>query len=269
MSMNQDMTLGDLFLCFWRAKIYLLAGVCLAAVFSFLFLQSITPEYRASMIVAPADGYALGDYASSIEHDRMTSLPFWSPKDHEGASIDFYRFIHTMRGSAAAEILVQDKGVLLGMNQNRKNKIQTKSELALYLERHIKIAPIGATPLRRISYRHPDPEFATALLRKVHLVADQMIRRDRRRQSESRVDYLGQVLSRTTHPDHRKGITNLLMQQEHVQMLANLDESYAAIIVEPANTRPKPEWPNPMLVWAVSLLIGLLLGFVVWTWRHE
>ncbi len=269
MTLHQDMTLGDLFKALWQAKIYLIICAVIAVIFAFTFLKVTTPEYRASMIVAPADGYALGDYASSIENERMSALPFWRPKDNQGASTDFYRFIHTMRGPAVAEILLKDKSVLMGINQNRTENINTKEVLAAYLQKHLQVSPIGASSLRRISYRHADPEFASALLRKIHLVADQMIRRDRRQQSQSRVDYLQNVLGKTVHPDHRKGITNLLMQQEHVQMLANLDEAYVAIIVEPANTGPKADWPNKTLTWAVSLFVGLLIGFLVWSFRHS
>ena len=105
-------------------------------------------------------------------------------------------------------------------------------------------------------------------MRKLHLVADQMIRRDRRKQSQSRVSYLQDALSQTTHPDHRKGITNLLMQQEHIQMLANLDEAYAAIIVEPASTEPKASWPNKPFTIVVFSLIGIFLGYLVWLFKN-
>lgn len=269
MALNADMTLADLIHYTWKAKVYLLVSTLITVLCAYLFLASAIPEYKASMIVAPADGYALGDYASSIENERMTAMPFWRPKDSQGGSTDFYRFVHTMRGPAVAEILLEDKSVLKTINQAQETSIQTKEELSLYLEKHIKISPLGATPLRRISYRNADSKFASVLLRKIHLVADQMIRRDRRQQSQSRVDYLQKVLSTTTHPDHRKGITNLLMQQEHIQMLANLNEAYAAIVVEPANTKPKPDWPNPVLVWFSAVFIGLILGFMVWAYRFS
>jgi len=221
------------------------------------------------MIVAPADGYALGDYASSIENDRMASLPFWRPKDQEGASTDFYRFIHTLRGTAVAEILIKDDSVLKNINKVADPDIITAEELSVYLKQKMNVNPLGATSLRRLHYSHPDKEFAAALLRKLHLVADQMIRRDRRRQSQSRIEYLQNALRRTTNPDHRKGITNLLMQQEHIQMLANLDEAYAAIIVEPASTYPKPIWPNKPLIYLVFSFIGLMLGYSIWCLRQS
>ena len=264
-----DVTLVQLLRHIWQAKFYiaLCSVLTLAAAALFLFLA--TPTYKASMIVAPADGYALGDYASMIENDRIASMPFWRPKDQEGVSTDFYRFIHTIRGPSVAEILLSDRGVLSGIRRGGDvGAIEKKEALAVYLDRRIGIDPLGATPLRRITYQHPDPEFASAMLRKIHLVADQMIRRDRRRQSQSRIDYLKASLTRTNNLDHRKGITNLLMQQEHIQMLANLDEPYAAIVVEPAFSTPKPSWPNHYVTWAAALMMGMFFGYLIWSFRH-
>lgn len=262
---NQDVSLKDLFCQIYRAKFYIIAAIILCVFTAFLFIAQAVPKYKATMIVAPADGYALGDYASKIEYDRMATLPFWRPKDQEGASTDFYRFTYTLRGVASSEILMKDENLITGINKNLKDKIKTPEELSEYLSKNLRIDPLGATPLRKLTYYHPDPEFASALLRKIHLVADQMIRRDRRKQSQSRIEYLENSLSKTANPDHRKGITNLLMQQEHVKMLADLDEAYAAIIVEPASASPKPAWPNKPLFYAVAVFIGFFFGFTAWS----
>ena len=263
--MEKEISLQELLKLFWQAKFYIFMMIFLCSVGAFLFVTLSIPKYKATMIVAPADGYALGDYASKIQYDRIAALPFWRPKDPEGASTDFYRFIHTLRGPSASTILMKDANVLNGINKNLKHKVTTPEELAAYLVKNLRVDPLGATPLRKISYHHPDPEFATALLRKIHLVADQMIRRDRRRQSQSRIEYLQNSLSKTINPDHRKVITNLLMQQEHVQMLANLDEAYAAIVVEPSSHSPKPTWPNKPFVFFVAACVGFLLGFMIWS----
>ena len=264
MKPNHEMSLKDLLCDFWIAKFFIVIGVILGLVITFFYVSSVTPKYKAMMIVAPADGYALGDYASTIQYDRIATLPFWRPKDQEGASTDFYRFIHTLRGTSAAVILMQDSSFVSGVNKNLKNEIKTPEELSLYLSRYLRVDPLGATPLRKLAYHHADPDFAVALLRKVHLVADQMIRRDRRRQSQSRIEYLNNSLGQTVNPDHRKGIANLLMQQEHIQMLANLDEAYAAIVVEPASHSPKTVWPNKPLMYFVGGALGFFLGFLMW-----
>ena len=265
--MKGEPTLADLLKNIWSARVHIVLFAIIFAIVAFFIVLMSTPLYRASAIVAPADGYALGDYASSVSDGERMSLPFWRPKDQEGVSTDFYRFIYTIQGSAVAAILLKDESVLTGIARDGswsgKAEDWTAEELADYLSRKINVEHLGTTPLRRISYKHPDPVFAAAFLRKIHLVADQLIRRDRRQQSQSRIQYLQATLQKTANPDHRKGITDLLMQQEHIQMLANLDEPYAAIVVEPPSSTPKPVWPDKALLLAIFMLLGGTTGYFV------
>ena len=265
----QDKTLGDLLSDIWAAKAHILFFAFLFCILAFFVVLLSTPLYKGSMIIAPADGYALGDYASKVSDGESLDLPFWRPRDQDGVSTDFYRFVYTIKGSAVATILLKDETVLSGIAKDsdfsKSAGKWTAEELADYLSKKIKIEHLGTTPLRRISYNHPDSAFAANFLRKIHLVADQLIRRDRRRQSQSRIDYLQATLQKTVNPDHRKGIADLLMQQEHIQMLANLDEPYAAIVVEPPTSTPKPVWPDKPLLFCVFALVGGGIGFMV---RH-
>lgn len=263
--MRTEPTIADLLKDMWSARISILVFALFFTVIAVLIIMASTPLYRASMIIAPADGYALGDYASSQTDGEALTIPFWRPREADGVSTDFHRFVYTIQGSAVAAILMKDPAVLAGIAKDgswsSKADGWTAEELADYLARHVKVEHLGATPLRKITYKHPDAAFAAAFLRKIHLVADQMIRRDRRRQSESRIAYLENALQNTANPDHRRGITNLLMQQEHVRMLANLDEPYAAIVVEPPASSPKPVWPDKILLLAVFALFGGALGY--------
>ncbi len=270
---HSEPTLAELIRGMWNARGSILFFCGLFLFLAFLIMLAATPLYRGSVIVAPADGYALGDYASSVSDGESLNIPFWRPREADGVSTDFHRFVYTIKGTAVAAILLKDSGVLAGIAKDgawsSKADQWTPEELSSYLEKHVRIQNLGATPLRKISYDHPDPVFAADFLRKIHLVADQLIRRDRRRQSESRINYLAATLQKTVNPDHRKGIANLLMQQEHIQMLANLDEAYAAIIVEPPSSTPKPIWPNKTVLFFVFGFIGAVLGFLVHTYRVQ
>jgi len=263
-------TLGDLILRLWWHKWPLLVGGLTGLVIAVVFLMTVTPMYRARMIVAPADGYALGDYASSpSSRDQSITLPFWRPAEGENVSTDFHRFMYTLTGPSASAVLLKDDTILKGLDaEGGQVRLDwNPSLLSAYLVRRVRIEPMGASPLRRLSYSHQDPKIAAEMLRKIHLVSDQMIRRDRRRHAQNRIDYLKKSLTQTMDPDHRKGITNLLMQQEHVQMLANLDEAYAAIVVEPASSSPRPEWPKGQYILPAFILIGMVLGYLAATVR--
>lgn len=267
---SHDLTLADLLQLFYKARWAMAGGALIGLFIAILLLIFLPASYKATMIIAPADGYALGDYASShggstSTYDKIVSLPFWRPMEMEGISTDFYRFIQTARGPSVATILLKDETVRAQMI----GEVQTSPDyLADYMARYVDIQPVGATPLRKMTYYHPDKNFAAAFLRKIHLVSDQLIRRDRRRMAQARIKYLTQSLEKNTNPDHRRIITGLLMQQEHILMLANLDEPYAAIIVEPAASSARPAWPDiPMTIGGFALM-GAFGGFAVWLWRR-
>ena len=154
---DREINLFDVFKSLWKAKIYTTCSVILCLIFALIFLLLVKPTYKATMIVAPADGYALGDYASSVQYDRVAALPFWRPKDQEGASTDFYRFMHTLRGTAVSSILLKDEVILSRLNKEVSEPIQKPESLSAYLSKKVRIDPLGATPLRRISYRRRLP----------------------------------------------------------------------------------------------------------------
>lgn len=270
MNGGTDLTLIDVTRHIYMARWRVLFGGLVGAIVAVILLSVIPHSYRAVLIVAPADGYALGDYASSHgaatgAYDKIVSLPFWRPMEPEGVSTDFYRFVQTARGPATADILRKDDTIRSVLPDESTH---SASALSHYMTRRVDIQPVGATPLRRMTYYHPDPEFAAAFLRKAHLVADQMIRRDRRRMAQARIDYLSASLEKTVNPDHRRIITGLLMQQEHILMLANLDEPYAAIVVEPASSSVRPVWPDRPLTIAGLALIGAMFGYFYALWRR-
>lgn len=271
MNGSQELTLFDVMRDVYRARRHVFVGILLGLLAGAVIIGTVPAAYRAVMIVAPADGYALGDYASShggttSTYDKIVSLPFWRPMEPEGISTDFYRFVQTARGPSVADILLKDDSIRRSLPDS---VLESPSSLSAYMMRNMDIQPVGATPLRRMTYLHTDADFAAAFLRKAHLVADQMIRRDRRHMAQSRIRYLTDALNRTANPDHRRIITGLLMQQEHILMLANLDEPYAAIIVEPAASSAKPVWPDIPVTFGGLALIGALIGYVLSFWKRK
>ena len=133
--MDREMSLLDVFKALWSAKLYILLCTVICLIAAFIFMAVVQSTYKATMIVAPADGYALGDYASSVQYDRVAALPFWRPKDQEGASTDFYRFMHTLRGTAVSEILMKDETTISRLNKEVSHNIQKPEALSVYLDK--------------------------------------------------------------------------------------------------------------------------------------
>ena len=91
---TKEQTLADLLKTIWDAKLYVTFFAAIFFVLTFLSSLLITPYFGASMIVAPADGYALGDYASSVTDQDSVNIPFWRPREKDGVSTDFHRFVY-------------------------------------------------------------------------------------------------------------------------------------------------------------------------------
>src|SRR5688572_3264160 len=120
--MTDEPTLADVIQSVWKGRIFILIGMMAGLIIAALVMIFATPCYKASMIIAPADGYALGDYASTVADGHSLDLPFWRPKDQEGVSTDFYRFTYTINGSSVAAILLKDQSVLSGIAKDGRWK---------------------------------------------------------------------------------------------------------------------------------------------------
>ena len=94
-------------------------------------------------------------------------------------------------------------------------------------------------------------------------MADRLIRRDIRGDSQARVDYLNKAIAETGNIEHRRALTTLLMEQERLLMLVSIDQPYAATVIEPAASGDKPKWPDLKLLYFGFGFLGIILGFIL------
>jgi hypothetical protein len=190
-------------------------------------------------------------------------------------STDFMRFENIVRDPTVAALLLKDKTILYSVAKDKPLRFMadrrwpdTPEKFSAYLQKKVSIEPVGATPLRRLVYEHPDREFAVYLLTQMHEVADRLIRGEIRARTEARAAYLEKALDAERNPEHRQAITSLLMEQEHVRMILAMDEPFAAAVAEPAFAGPRPAWPRRALFFPVFGFIGAALGFALYGLRR-
>ncbi len=268
---HREPTLMDFLKSLWSLKLFLLMGVFLAAVAAFILQTNLTPHYKARMIVGPANPINGAEVSSLLANDNLFALRYLFQRVGMANAPDFMRFENIYDGPSVAKILLQDEVILNGLLQIRPYgflsapKNWNADRLSKYLSSQIKIMPIGASPMREMSYFHPDPEFAPYMLRKIHQISDALIRTNIRADAEQRVIYLNQAIAETRNPDHRRALTTLLLEQERLKMLVSIDDAYAASIIEPASVSYKPLWPNAVLLYGVLMLLGAILGGLIGT----
>lgn len=253
-------TLPDVLAALKRAKFFLATGVLAGVCGAMIFLSAAVPSYRAQMIAGPTQ---------TLEAAGERALPE-SPSLND---LGFTRFETIITGISVASALLKDTKIFQGLQRDPRGGIfepdqeWTPEKLSEYLKRRIRIEPIGDTKLRRLVYYHPSADFAVYMLGRIHRAADVIIREDARVQAAQRVGYLRKTSAEISNPEHRRALTDLLVQQERLLMLASIDQPFAAAIVEPPSASARPRWPDKSLALAAFAVAGALAGFVVYGLR--
>ncbi len=267
-----EKTIFDVLRDIWRGKFYLLFFGFFALVLALVFVSLAQDYYRADMIVAPATpmmgkgmdtSSRLGEGSIQVQQEELES------------TAAFMRFETIYDGISVASVLVRDTEILDALKFDRPFEFSKPKEgvtaaiLSDYMARRVTLEPVSGTPMRKLSYLHPNKEFATYMIARVHNVTDEIIRRRILLETNGRIDYLNAAMGTTTNPDHRRNLTALLMEQERLKMLVSLDQPFAAAVVERPHISSRPAWPDPYVIYPVALLIGFLLGFLIYGLRYD
>ncbi len=253
-------TLPEVVAALKRAKFFIavgiLTGICIAA----FFLSAAVPFYRAQMIAGPTQTLEDAGERVFVESSGTNDA-------------GFTRFETIVTGISVASSLLKDTKVFQGLQRDPQLRIfapdeeWTPEKLSEYLKRRVRIEPVGDTKLRRLVYYHASPDFAAYMLGRIHRAADVIIREDARVQAFQRVGYLRKTSAEISNPEHRRALTDLLVQQERLLMLASIDQPFAAAIIEPPSASARPRWPDKTLTLFAFAVAGALAGFVVYGLR--
>lgn len=269
---SREKTLGDLRGDIARAGGWIAGGIVIATALAVVFIYMAVPAYRARMIVSPASGMDGAAVSAMGAGDDFLGLRYMAQRGGFSGDADFLRFENMLRGASVARELLQDEKIVRGLSFDRAFTVSlfdgprpawTPEGLADYIEKRVRIEPVGGTALRRLVYLHPNPEFAVYLLHRLQRVTDEMIRTAVRADAGARVDYLQRAIAETVNPEHRRALTALLMEQERLKMLASIDQPYAAAVVEPPSASPRAWWPDALLIVPSLMFAGALLGLVL------
>jgi len=267
----REKTLYDVLRDVWKAKYYMLGFSVVMVIAAFLFLSLANNYYRAEMVIAPARPMGQSLISSSKISEGSSQI---QEGDLQSSSA-FLRFENMYNGVSVAKFLAQDKDIIAGVSSDlafefsKPKNDWNEQRLSEYLKKRVKLEPVSGTPLRRLIYLHSNEAFAADMVKRIHRITDEMIRARILVETKQRIEYLQSSISKTTNPEHRRSLANLLMEQERLKMMVSLDQPFAASIIEPAFVSSRPRWPDPYIIYSVFTFIGLLLGFVVYGLRHH
>lgn len=263
------------------------AGVAAAL----LWLRLTPPLYSASMTVAPLAERGLAGMGTRLpppyaEAEGRLTLP-----GQEESLTDFRRFVAMLTSRPVAAALAADPEVLRGAFPeawderagawrppdgagHRLRRLVAAAagrptwtppgveDLARHLGERLMIEPVGATPLRRVSYRHEDRAYALALLGRLYAAADGRLRAEASRRGAAQVGHVRARLAQVTQAEHRHSLAEMLAGYERVLLLLEVDLPFAADLIEAPHAAVIPDAPDPFLLPPAVGGAGAALGFL-------
>ncbi|MCM2344549.1 MAG: hypothetical protein NDJ24_08315 [Alphaproteobacteria bacterium] len=251
----------------WDARRWIVAGWCMGMLLAWLWGFLAVPHYRITMLVGPTTRTGTPDISSLFPENASYAIEYVLRSFGSGDSSDFMRFEATVRGSLVSARLLGAENLKSGWLLDRRWRwdrgvtFTHPERLSVYLNKRVNLEPVGHSPLRRLTYHHPDPVFGQQVLRALYNDTDSSIREEVRKKTSDRILWLRETLKQTSDPDHRRMLTSLLLQQEQVGMILALNEPFAALVVEPPSVSAKPVWPDARIIFPALGLMGGMLGF--------
>lgn len=245
-------------------------GIITGIVVALLWMAFAIPQYKATMIVGPTTRTGTPDISALFPENSSYALEYVLRSFGPGDSSDFMRFEAILRGPSVAAVLLENPALKEGLSQTGRwsfipsSEFENAAALSAYLQKNVRIEPVGNTPMRRVIYQHPDADFGRSFLVMLYGVADAVIRQEIQQKAAARIVWLNETLRATNDPEHRKMLANLLMEQEQVKMILALNEPFSAMMAEPPSVSAKPVWPDKSLLLPLLAFIGGFLGFVAY-----
>ena len=266
----REPTLGDLIGWCRDAKFWILGGLLSGLVVALLWVLLAVPQYRVSMLVGPTTRTGTPDISALFPENASYALEYVLRSFGPGDSSDFMRFEAIMRGPMISRRLLDIPQVSQGLQDDHRwafsssDKLDSAEKLSAYLQKRIRIEPVGNTTMRRVVYHHASPDFGRRFLSTLYATTDGVIRQEVREKAAGRIEGLKQTLRTVNDPEHRRMLVKLLGDQEQVQMILALNEPFSAILAEPPSVSAKPVWPDKKLLFPLLGFIGAFLGFAAY-----
>ena len=259
MSLHQE---DRLFESLIAAKKAILYGLIIGAVIASLAMLILPKEYRAEIVIAPIEKTSGQDISSLLPRSTMPALQYFTQRLAGLASIEFLTFENTLQTQRIAQSLKQNSAITEQLFPDMPATDVSTAKIRDYLQKEIAIIPVGTTPLRRIVFYHTDPSFAAAFLQMLYDRTEGLMKQDVKERANHILENLDQALRETRSPDHREALVAMLKEQEHLKMLASVDTAYAARVIEPPVTTPKPVRPNGYILFPFLMIAGAFIGYI-------
>lgn len=286
---EDEIDLAQLARTLWDGRRTIVVTVTAAIFIACAYLNLVDREYTVSMVLKsvqeenqPSSLAGLGGIASFAGID----LP-------SGSNADFSSFPLLMQSREVAERLLSDdemmrslfedewdldakawrqpersglrsilsyvKSILTG-NPSAPYVSPDAARLADLIFETVSASIDSKSELLNVSAETEDPALIRRLIEQVVLSSDTLLRERFIKEGSSALEFYKAQLSRAQSGEHREALAQLIVQEEQKLMLATRSSSYVAEVFRGPDISLEPTSPKSILVLALSLVIGLVIG---------
>lgn len=287
----REITLAGLWLTFrrgfWLIGLITLVAVLLAA----LALKLKEPLYEAGMTVAPAsrDLAAAGRLVAELDqYAGLVGLAQTPGRFEPVSTLD--RYLALLTSTKVAERLIDDPSLaaaLVGAERDEQSgDWQPPDGLADRIRQAIfsffgfptwqepgpaalaaRLASLlevkGTSGIHRLTVNLSEPELGVRLLGAMHEAADDILRSAALAETRRQIAELEAQLDEQPAPTRRDALEALLESRYQTAALLEIDQPYAAMVIDAPAASGWPSSIDPRLVLALAAFVGAIVGLFV------
>ncbi|MDB4009186.1 Wzz/FepE/Etk N-terminal domain-containing protein [Amylibacter sp.] len=289
---NDETDLKEIFLKFWRYKIYIFISIVICITLASFYLRNTEREYTVEYRLKPVSETknstsmaGLGGIASLAG----IQLP-------SNSSTDFNIFKQLITSVEASEIIFKNaniiknifksewnrsleifsaptpskfqiltnnfKGLLTG-NKNAEYIPPNARRLSAIIQQNIQVKEDKETGFLKITSETSNPELMLLLIVEVTEASDKIMRQRYVEFSTNPLTFYKDKLRTARSREHRESLASLISAEEQKLMFASRGKYFIAEPYLSPSISLFPTAPNPKFVLILSLVLGLLLGSAV------
>lgn len=292
--LHDEIDLRELFRAVWDGKKLVVIITAFAALGSLIYALQVTKYYQSETIMivrnnAQSQGILsqlsgaaslLGVNVSTSSDDKsMQAIQLIQSRNFVKHLLTFENVLPSVMAAKSYDLItkqlyfdqtIYDSQTKTWIGDPGKNGLVQPSYLQaheVYMGDIMSIAQDRAGFIS-INIKHVSPVFAKEFLELITREANTILRKKDLEESSQALEYLRSELSKTSFVEIRESINTLIEAQLEIQMMANLNDDYILVAIEPPFIPEKNMKTNRLLIVIFTTMFGGLLGVIVVLLRH-
>jgi len=285
---DDEIDLRELFNVLWTARKLIILITAIFAIGSVVYSLSLSNHYKSGSIFlarSASGNQGLSQYSGLARMAGIT-LPSSSGEDKAAQMIELIKsrkfvkhlmtFENILPSILAAKSYNNSTQELLFNQKLYESETKTwkNNEIPSYLKAHsaylnmLSIAQDKKTGFISINIEHISPFFAKDFLELIIRESNELLRKKDMDESKQGLEYLTSELSKTPFVELKESINALIEVQLETQMLAQINQDYILIEIEPPFIPEQKSKPIRTFICITGTMLGGMLSVLIVLIRH-